>query len=176
MTTPRKPSVSEPKAVESLLSTASATVTLDPQTARACTARALTLLRVETGPASAGDLATIPPRGGLSPRNASRVLAYIDSNLSQKIMIEELAVRTRLSASHFSRAFRTTFGVPPLVYVTHQRIQRAQELMLRTREPLVRIALQCGLCDQAHLSRMFRRVTGVPPAAWRRHRIDPTLN
>jgi AraC family transcriptional regulator len=38
-------------------------------------------------------------------------------------------------------------------------MQRAQELMLETQEPLAEIALACGLCDQAHLTRVFRKTS-----------------
>ena len=107
-------------------------------------------------------------KGGLSPFVARRVVGVINSNLSRKIRIQDLATGAKLSSSHFCRAFRTTFGVPPVVYVAHQRIRRAQELMRKTSDPLVCIALECGLCDQAHLTRVFRRVMGMSPSAWRR--------
>jgi len=40
--------------------------------------------------------------------------------------------------------------------------------MRTTSEPLARIALDCGLCDQSHLTRQFRRLVGMTPRAWRR--------
>jgi AraC-like DNA-binding protein len=37
--------------------------------------------------------------------------------------------------------------------------------MLSSQEPLVQIALECGMCDQARFSRMFRRTVGINPRA-----------
>jgi AraC-like DNA-binding protein len=73
-----------------------------------------------------------------------------------------------LSSSHFSRAFKESYSETPHAHIVRRRIERAAKLMLTTDEPLSRIALACGLCDQAHLTKLFRRGTGQPPAAWRR--------
>jgi AraC family transcriptional regulator len=83
-------------------------------------------------------------------------------------------LRTRyalsLSASHFCRAFKCTFGVSPLDYVLRRRIEVAQGLMLTTSEPLSAIAVTCGMCDQPHFTRSFHRIVGETPYAWRRTR------
>ena len=74
----------------------------------------------------------------------------------------------QLSASHFTRAFKETFGETPLGYVSRQRMRYAQDLMLRSGECLSQIALTCGHCDQSHFTRVFRRKVGMSPRAWRR--------
>jgi AraC family transcriptional regulator len=53
-------------------------------------------------------------------------------------------------------------------YIARQRVESACRMMKSTDESLPRIAIACGLCDQAHFSRVFRRVLGVSPAVWRR--------
>jgi AraC-like DNA-binding protein len=37
--------------------------------------------------------------------------------------------------------------------------------MLSSQEPLVPIALECRMCDQARFSRVFRRIVGINPRA-----------
>lgn len=129
--------------------------------------RAVELLQEvgETAPIQA------PARGGLAPWQIRKVASYVDANLDQTIRNEDLATLARLNASHFGRAFRTSFGEPPHEYVIRRRVERAQGLMLSTSAPLSSIALDCGLADQAHLSRLFRRVVGESPRAWRRARL-----
>lgn len=110
------------------------------------------------------------PQTGLAPWQASRVLAYIDSNLDQPLKIDELAALARLSTSHFSHVFRRTFGIAPYGYILNRRMERARELLSTTDEPLAQVALRCGMTDQAHLSRLFKQQVGEPPSRWRRMR------
>ncbi len=107
-------------------------------------------------------------RGGLAPWQIRRVMSHIDASLGGKIGLADLGRFVGLSTSHFARAFKASIGEPAHAYIIRRRIERAQQLMLMTSEPLCQIALACGLCDQAHLSRMFRRAVGMTPNAWRR--------
>jgi AraC family transcriptional regulator len=114
-------------------------------------------------------------RGGLLAWQERRVFAHVETNLSRKILIRELARPLGLSARHFCRAFKCTFGVSPRDYMLRRRIEVAQALMLTTSEPLSSIALRCGMCDQPHFTRSFQRIVGETPYAWRRTR-RATLN
>jgi AraC family transcriptional regulator len=110
----------------------------------------------------------LPARGGLAPWQKRRVQDYIEGHLEVPIPVEDLAKRVSLSTSYFCRAFKESFGETPHAYIIRMRVERAQELMLTTPEPLCQIALACGLSDQAHFSRRFRQAIGTTPSAWRR--------
>jgi AraC-like DNA-binding protein len=137
--------------------------------ARSSIHRALSILEAErschgtSAAAPAGD-----SRGGLSPWNARRIKRHIEESLGGALLIEDLAAIVQLSNRHFSVAFKQTFGVPPHAYIVKRRIEAAQRMMLLTDDSLARIALDCGLADQAHLSKWFRRLLGATPAAWRK--------
>jgi AraC-like DNA-binding protein len=107
-------------------------------------------------------------RGGLAPWQERKAQKYIDEHLDQPVSADELAGLCSLSASHFCRAFKTSFGKPPHAYVIAARIERARVLMLTTSQSLSEIAFACGLADQSHFCRYFRRTTGISPGAWRR--------
>jgi len=109
-------------------------------------------------------------KGGLAPWQIRSVTAHIEANLDRSLRSADLANTVKLSPAHFCRTFRNSFGCSPLEYVTRRRMERAQSLMLSTDIPLSRIALDCGLADQAHFSRLFRRVVGESPRVWRRAR------
>ncbi len=110
-------------------------------------------------------------KGGLAPWQIRKVTAHIEGNLDKPLKSANLAEIVRLSAGHFSRSFRNSFGCSPIEYVIRRRMEHAQGLMLSTDVPLSQIALDCGLADQAHLSRLFRRVVGESPRSWRRARV-----
>lgn len=155
-----------------LLNDARTALRSDRALARACVARALDLLREDLRPAPG---ASSCPQGGLAGWQVRRAVGFIEARLERSIRVKELAALTRLSVSHFSRAFKQSFNEAPMTYVTRQRVQLAQRLLLTTDDSMCQIALACGMCDQAHLTRVFRRVVGDSPMAWRRkHAHGPT--
>ena len=107
-------------------------------------------------------------KGGLASWQERKVREYIDGNLDSTILVEDLADLVSLSAAHFCRAFKKSFGATPHAYIVQCRVARAQELMRGTSSPLSQIALDCGFAAQTHLSKLIRRLTGRTPNAWRR--------
>lgn len=105
---------------------------------------------------------------GLAPWQSRRVREFIDASLDTTIRLQDCASKARLSASYFSHAFKVSFGTTVCSYIRCRRIERAQQLMLLSKEPLSQIALACGFADQAHYCRVFRNVVGLSPNAWRR--------
>ncbi|MDQ0011589.1 AraC-like DNA-binding protein [Luteibacter jiangsuensis] len=158
--------------VTRLLEQALTAAETDLATTRACVARVAALLEREQVPAAAKEPVVARRRtgAGLAPWQARRVATHVDENLGLPITIDHLATIAGLSSSYFCRAFKDTFGDPPHAYIMRRRVERAQTLMLQTREPLSQIALACGLSDQAHLCNLFRRLVGQSPSHWRRSR------
>jgi len=155
--------------VARLLEQALTAVETDLATTRACVARVAALLeQAEAPPAPAPVVARRRVGAGLAPWQARRVAAHVDENLGFPITIDHLSTLAGLSSSYFCRAFKDTFGEPPHAFIMRKRVERAQQLMLQTREPLSQIALACGLSDQAHLCNLFRRLVGQSPSHWRR--------
>jgi len=112
-------------------------------------------------------------RLGLANWRAKRALEYIEVHLGSRIEICEVADCVSLSKSHFSRAFKLSFGSSPMAYVLARRVERAKLMMASTRERLSDIALACGFADQSHLNRCFRRIEGISPGVWRHHLAAP---
>lgn len=110
--------------------------------------------------------------GGLMPWQRRRAEAALRERIDGRIVIAELARECGLSASHFARAFRRSFGVAPHQWLLRQRIARARELLAGTPMPLAEIAIACGFADQSHMTRVFSQHVGVGPAAWRRMMKD----
>lgn len=159
----------DPAEVAVLLNSAKAALLSDRAFARACVARALNLMDEDLALPSAPPTC---PQSGLAGWQIRRAVMYIEANLESTIRVKDLAKLTRLSTSHFSHAFKQSFGESPMTYVTRQRVKLAQRLLLTTEDPICEISLTCGMYDQAHLTRVFRRVVGESPMAWRRRHAD----
>ncbi|WP_458732859.1 helix-turn-helix transcriptional regulator [Sphingobium xenophagum] len=96
------------------------------------------------------------------------VSEYIEETLCDGIHLEELASTVGLSPFHFSRKFKSEFGITPHAFVVQRRIERAKSLLLTRNMPLKVVAADCGFSDQSHLNRTFRKALGMTPAEYRR--------
>jgi AraC family transcriptional regulator len=143
---------------------------------RAHIARAITILDGRSGPniasESCGRGPRQIPRGGLAAWRSRRLTAYVDANLSGRIVVKDLAASLDMSVGHFCRAFKRTFGMPARSWIRQRRIKLAQSLMITTGASLSEIALSCGMSDQSHFTRSFRRTVGETPSSWRQTRHD----
>lgn len=153
-----------------LLQDATREVEKDREAAKIFIARASSLLQFQVNRSDSTALAV--RSGGLAGWKVRRLKAYIQDRLGGPISVADLSEVAGLSPTHFSRAFRRSFGEAPHVFVVGRRLDRARHFMLTSDMPLSEIALACGFSDQAHFSKLFRRHSGRTPAAWRRERRD----
>jgi AraC family transcriptional regulator len=118
-------------------------------------------------PAYSTSVTTPRRRNFMELWRARCVQGYVAVHLHAKIRMGDLARVTQFSQSKFNRTFKASFGCTPGQYVRRMRIERAQNLMTMSSDPLCQIAAECGFADQAHFSRCFRKFVGNPPALWR---------
>ncbi len=156
-------------ALARLLDVASFSLGADQTATGSALSRAHTLVTSMLRSGAAGMAEPGADGGGMAPWQVRRVRAYVEERLHEALTVQRVAEAVRLSCSHFSRAFKASFGLSPHAYIMKRRIERAKLLMQTSNEPLVQIALACGLSDQAHFSRAFRRAEGCSPSAWRRY-------
>jgi len=107
---------------------------------------------------------------GLAPWQLRRVVEYLDAQLPMRVDLADLAALTRLSQSHFSRAFKASTGMAPYRWQLDARIRRAQALLIDSPLSLEDVAEATGFADAVHFGRTFRKLTGATPAAWRNQR------
>ena len=114
-------------------------------------------------------------RGGLSAQQMRSATDFLEAHLDGNIGLQQVAEACGLSLSHFARAFKQTFRRPPYNWLIERRVDRAKELMMTSRLPLMDIAIRCGFADQSALNRSFKRIHGITPGIWRRKTIRPRI-
>lgn len=75
-----------------------------------------------------------------------------------------------MSRSAFAAHFTELLGMPPVRYLTRQRLQLAARRLVETPDALAKIAFDVGYDSEAAFNRAFKRAYGLPPAAWRESR------
>ena len=88
--------------------------------------------------------------------------------------LAEAARRCGCSVRHFSRLFKTSFGVSMLAKQIELRLQCAQQLLLGTDAKIITIALDSGFQRVGLFTTMFKRRFKMTPSEWRqRHGASP---
>ncbi|MET8552096.1 helix-turn-helix domain-containing protein [Micromonospora zamorensis] len=93
---------------------------------------------------------------------------WVLQRLDRPLTVEDLARQANMSSRNLARHFRAVTGTTPLLWLSTQRIRRAQELLENTDDRIDVIAEAAGLGTATTLRRHFHRTVGVPPDAYRR--------
>lgn len=98
--------------------------------------------------------------------NINDAVQYIDTNLTEKLSIQEFAAHMNYSVSYFSKQFHQQVGISFQDYVINKRIELAKAL-LQQPEKIASVAYQCGYRDISYFSRIFKKRTGMTPQQYR---------
>jgi AraC family transcriptional activator FtrA len=96
------------------------------------------------------------------------VLDWARARLDQQLTLRLLARHADTTTRTLTRRFTAELGLPPLRWLTAERVRRARQLLENTDLPIERVAQQSGLGTAANLRTHFVRQTGTTPAAYRR--------
>ncbi|MEM6676699.1 MAG: AraC family transcriptional regulator [Pseudomonadota bacterium] len=118
--------------------------------------------------ARAGQDGASRDRAPLSDRVLRQIEDHIDQHIAESIRTKDLAEIARVSSTSFTRAFKQATGFAPYQFVLERRLQKAQEMVLSTRDSLAQIAFLCGFSSQAHMTDVCRNKLGVTPGQMRR--------
>ena len=96
------------------------------------------------------------------------LLAYIDEHISNpELKIEDLASAVCLGRTVFYSKVRKLLGISPVELLRQIRIQRAEELVAKSKEPYSRIAYAVGFNDPRYFGKCFKAQTGLTPSEYR---------
>lgn len=90
-----------------------------------------------------------------------------DRHYDDPIDVAAMADAAGLSRAHFSRAFRSTFGQPPYVYLLTRRLERAAALLRNTDHRVADTCVEVGLTSVGSFTTSFKRMFGSTPAEYR---------
>src|SRR5262249_61043587 len=103
----------------------------------------------------------MPPAPTL--RKLCQVRDLIRDCLEEDLTLADLSQEADLSAWHFLRAFRESFGETPHAFLTRMRLERAKELLTVTSRPVTEICFDVGFTSLGSFSTLFRRRGGPSP-------------
>ncbi|WNS45952.1 AraC family transcriptional regulator [Paenibacillus sp. MMS20-IR301] len=111
-----------------------------------------------------------------SARKLTAVLDYITANIERNITIHELAEIAYMHPNYFMRLFKQQIGVPPMQYITRQKIEKAKELLTATSGSVSEIAARLGFGDLFYFSKQFKKHAGLAPTEFRKQLLPVHMN
>ncbi|MGR6322478.1 AraC family transcriptional regulator [Micromonospora soli] len=105
-----------------------------------------------------------------SNRAMLRARDAMDRAYAEPLDVPALARIAHVSAAHFIRTFRDTFGETPHRYLQRRRVERAMYLLVQTDQPVTEICYAVGFGSLGTFSRTFRDIVGESPSAYRRRK------
>ena len=98
----------------------------------------------------------------------NRLMAFIEEHISdEELKIDDMAEAVGLGRTVFYEKIRHLVGVSPSDFLRQVRMQRAQQLIARSKMTVSEIAYSIGFTDPKYFTKCFKKVTGMTPSEYR---------
>ena len=96
-----------------------------------------------------------------------RIVEYIEHNISEPITLDTLADAVHFDKSYLTVKFKEIYGLSPMRYVAHTRLERAKALLSSTDKSVTEVAHETGFSSIHYFSRHFKAKVGFTPGEYR---------
>lgn len=93
---------------------------------------------------------------------------YIDNHYTESISLELVAEKAGLTANYVSAVFRKETGVTFSEYIIARRMNKAAELLRKSRMSIAEIAEAVGYTDEKYFSKLCKKTLGMKPSEYRK--------
>ncbi len=97
-----------------------------------------------------------------------KAIDYIESNITEKLSLEEIAKQAFVSPFYFQKGFAMLCGFTVGEYIRQRRLTIAGSELIATDEKIIDIALKYGYDSPDSFTKAFTRFHGVTPTAVRK--------
>jgi two-component system response regulator YesN len=96
------------------------------------------------------------------------ILEKIETDISQKLVIGDLAASVNVSVSRFRHLFKKEVGISIIKYTNNLRLEKARELLETSHLHVKEIRIQVGAINESHFQRDFKQKFGETPNNYRK--------
>jgi transcriptional regulator GlxA family with amidase domain len=92
---------------------------------------------------------------------------FIEANVTEKISVEDLAVRFAIGRRHFERRFKKATNNTPIEYIQRVKIEAAKKQFETSAKNVSEVMYDIGYMDAKAFRLTFKKITGLSPAKYR---------
>ncbi len=92
---------------------------------------------------------------------------FIESNVAEKISVEDLAVKYAIGRRHFERRFKKATHNTPLEYIQRVKIEAAKKQFETGHKNVNEVMYDVGYVDIKAFRTIFKKITGLSPIDYR---------
>lgn len=96
------------------------------------------------------------------------ITQYIRFNLSDDLIIEDLAEKAHMSQSTFFRVFKSYFGQTPTEYINRERVQKAYQLLKIPEKSVADVCFGVGYNSTSYFIKQFKMHYGITPKQFKK--------
>jgi len=92
---------------------------------------------------------------------------FIENNVTERISVEDLAVKFAIGRRHFERRFKKATNNTPVEYIQRVKIEAAKKFLETTRKNVNEVMYDVGYADTKAFRTVFKKFTGLLPNEYR---------
>lgn len=105
-------------------------------------------------------------------RYICEAIKYIQKHYDQDIALKDICKSLLISESYLTKLFKEHLNYSFIDYLTHCRIYRACELLIKPDIKIYSVAEQVGYKDQRYFSVIFKKITGLTPKEYQNKKSE----
>lgn len=92
---------------------------------------------------------------------------FIEHNITERISVEELAIKYAIGKRHFIRRFKKATNNTPIEYIQRVKIEAAKKQLENSRKNVNEVMYDVGYSDVKAFRTVFKKITGLSPIEYR---------
>jgi len=92
---------------------------------------------------------------------------FIESNVTEKISVEELAFKYAIGRRHFERRFKKATNNTPVEYIQRVKMEAAKKQLEISGKNVNEVMYEVGYSDNKAFRTIFKKITGLSPVDYR---------
>src|SRR3546814_650053 len=92
---------------------------------------------------------------------------FIESNVGERISVEDLALKYAIGRRHFERRFKKATNNTPVEYIQRVKMEAAKKFLENSQKNVTEVMYEVGYTDVKAFRTVFRKITGLSPIQYR---------